>query len=284
MNTTPQTLAPSAVTTRTAKKAANQLKTKSRSTNARKKSVLCAKSSASKRKAAGKVRSNATSASRKLNHVLVNDGPTERIAAAPQSSFSTTDLPTQNEPSAISEPAVEEKAFLTADVSLEPLRLEDQIKSQSDDMDSIVAVDFIEPAVTADPAPECVARNEQNPPAVMAALCEDNRAFSEDPVPQVGQESVPPLIKFCKSMRSQLTEVWNWVLEKSKSHQVRKRLRVCETVSLGEKRFLAVVQVDGEQFLVGGSSSSVSTLAHLERSRDFSDVFQRQCGQDFSQA
>lgn len=81
-----------------------------------------------------------------------------------------------------------------------------------------------------------------------------------------------------------LTQAWCWTQQKLKSHQVRKRLRVCETVSLGEKRFVAVIQVDGEQFLVGGSSSSVSTLAHLERAREFSEVFQRHCEQDLSRA
>lgn len=81
-----------------------------------------------------------------------------------------------------------------------------------------------------------------------------------------------------------LIQAWNWSRQKLKSHQVRKRLRVCETISLGEKRFVAVIQVDGEQFLVGGSSSSVSTLAHLERRQEFSDVFKSRCEQDLSQA
>jgi len=59
---------------------------------------------------------------------------------------------------------------------------------------------------------------------------------------------------------------------------------VCESVSLGEKRFVAVIQVDGQQFLVGGSSSSVPTLAHLEPVREFSDVFQQSYEQDLSRA
>lgn len=81
-----------------------------------------------------------------------------------------------------------------------------------------------------------------------------------------------------------LTRAWNWTQHKLKSHQVKKRLRVCESVSLGEKRFIAVIQVDGEQFLVGGSSTSVSTLAHLEPRREFSEVFRNRCEQDLSQA
>ena len=86
------------------------------------------------------------------------------------------------------------------------------------------------------------------------------------------------------ALRSVLATGWNWVQQRLKSQQSRKRLRVCESVSLGEKRFVAVIQVDGEQFLVGGSSSSISTLAHLERSREFSDVFRQRYQQDPSQA
>jgi hypothetical protein len=93
-----------------------------------------------------------------------------------------------------------------------------------------------------------------------------------------------PLSFALKSLVSLLTQGWNWTQQKLKSPRGKKRLRVCESVSLGEKRFVAVIQVDGEQFLVGGSASSVSTLAHLERSREFSEVFERHCNQDLSPA
>ncbi|MGB7584680.1 MAG: flagellar biosynthetic protein FliO [Terriglobales bacterium] len=80
-----------------------------------------------------------------------------------------------------------------------------------------------------------------------------------------------------------LTRTWTWTQQKLRSHGERKRLRVCETVSLGEKRFIAVIQVDGKQFLVGGSSNSVSTLAHLEPPPEFADLLHR-CEQGVSQA
>ena len=80
-----------------------------------------------------------------------------------------------------------------------------------------------------------------------------------------------------------LLQAWNWIQRKVTSQRTKKRLRVCESVSLGEKRFIAVIQVDGEQFLVGGSSSSVSTLARLERPQEFADVY-RVCEQDLSRA
>lgn len=36
------------------------------------------------------------------------------------------------------------------------------------------------------------------------------------------------------------------------------------TVSLGEKRFVAVIQIDGLQFLIGGGASNVALLAQLD--------------------
>ena len=42
-----------------------------------------------------------------------------------------------------------------------------------------------------------------------------------------------------------------------------KRLRVSETISLGEKRFVAIVSVEGREFLIGGGASGMSLLAPL---------------------
>jgi len=42
-----------------------------------------------------------------------------------------------------------------------------------------------------------------------------------------------------------------------------RRLRLSETLSLGEKRFLAVVQFQQQEFLVGGTGSSIALLARL---------------------
>jgi flagellar biogenesis protein FliO len=48
-----------------------------------------------------------------------------------------------------------------------------------------------------------------------------------------------------------------------------KRLKVAATVSLGEKRFVAVIQVDGREFLVGGGASNVALLAPLDAEQSF---------------
>jgi flagellar biogenesis protein FliO len=41
-------------------------------------------------------------------------------------------------------------------------------------------------------------------------------------------------------------------------------LRVCETLPLGDKRFLAVVQCEGRRFLIGGTHHSISLLDRLD--------------------
>jgi flagellar biogenesis protein FliO len=52
-------------------------------------------------------------------------------------------------------------------------------------------------------------------------------------------------------------------------------LQVTSSVSLGEKRFVAVVQVDGLQFLVGGGASNVALLAQLDRKESFGEVLEQ---------
>lgn len=44
------------------------------------------------------------------------------------------------------------------------------------------------------------------------------------------------------------------------------------TVSLGDKRFVAVIQVDGLQFLVGGGATNVALLAQLNGKESFGDL------------
>jgi len=57
-----------------------------------------------------------------------------------------------------------------------------------------------------------------------------------------------------------------------KTQRNAKAMRLCETVSLGEKRFLAIVQVDEERILIGGSASSIALLTRLPEKAQFSAV------------
>jgi len=59
-----------------------------------------------------------------------------------------------------------------------------------------------------------------------------------------------------------LKDAWQWFRRAVKSRKSR-RLRVCETLSLGERRFLAVIEFDRQEFLVGGSGNSLALLARL---------------------
>ena len=63
-----------------------------------------------------------------------------------------------------------------------------------------------------------------------------------------------------------LKHFWRWVRGAVKSRRVR-RLRVCETISLGDRRFVAVIEFDRQEFLVGGSGNSLALLARLHEGR-----------------
>ena len=52
----------------------------------------------------------------------------------------------------------------------------------------------------------------------------------------------------------------------------KRRLQTLETVSLGDKRFIALVRVDGRQFLIGGAPSSVGLLTELAQEESFHQV------------
>ena len=81
-----------------------------------------------------------------------------------------------------------------------------------------------------------------------------------------------------------LSKLWLWTRSRVKIQPRRKRLKVAETVSLGEKRFIAVVQVDGVEFLVGGAPNALSVLAHLETPKTFPEILRQNCEQQSAQA
>lgn len=76
------------------------------------------------------------------------------------------------------------------------------------------------------------------------------------PVP-VERKSYPMPLGARLAMRAM-----EWV-KKSRSFSAGKQLRVSDTVSLGEKRFVAVVHVEGKKFLIGGGTAGVSLLTQL---------------------
>jgi flagellar biogenesis protein FliO len=62
-----------------------------------------------------------------------------------------------------------------------------------------------------------------------------------------------------------LSRVWRSVGHRLRMKRGSHSLRVCEVASLGEKRFVAVVQYGRGRFLVGGAAGSVSLLSRLGR-------------------
>lgn len=80
------------------------------------------------------------------------------------------------------------------------------------------------------------------------------------------------------TLRSQtglLSRVWRWVQARRVERSSDRRLRVAETVSLGEKRFVAVVQVDGRHFLLAGGPTNIALLAQLDPNEPFEDVLKK---------
>jgi hypothetical protein len=78
---------------------------------------------------------------------------------------------------------------------------------------------------------------------------------------------------------SVLTRVWTW-LHSRYTVSATKRLRVSETVPLGEKRFVSLVSVGGREFLIGGGASGVSMLAQLGSTSELEEGTLAELGHD----
>jgi flagellar biogenesis protein FliO len=72
-----------------------------------------------------------------------------------------------------------------------------------------------------------------------------------------------------------LSRVWGWLRGWQGTRSTTRRLRVAETVSLGEKRFVAVVQVDGRHFLLAGGPTNIALLAQLDTQENFGEVLKK---------
>jgi flagellar biogenesis protein FliO len=72
-----------------------------------------------------------------------------------------------------------------------------------------------------------------------------------------------------------LSRAWQWMQARQLARSNTKRLRVAETVSLGEKRFVAVVQVDGRHFLLAGGPTNIALLAQLDDKEPFQTVLKK---------
>jgi hypothetical protein len=80
------------------------------------------------------------------------------------------------------------------------------------------------------------------------------------------------------SPSSPLLRAWSWINRKY-TLSATKQLRVAETVSLGDKRFVAVVHVAGQKFLIGGGAQGVSLLTQLDSAADSNPTSQSDPGE-----
>jgi flagellar biogenesis protein FliO len=62
-----------------------------------------------------------------------------------------------------------------------------------------------------------------------------------------------------------------------------RQLRLCETLALGERRFLAVIECERQKFLIGGSGSSVALLTQLAGPEAEDKLLRRQDGESGEQ-
>lgn len=97
-----------------------------------------------------------------------------------------------------------------------------------------------------------------------SALKNQNVYRAPSPVqPQVKDNDSPSQTALRIRPAGPLSNLLSWLRSKYAQRPVRK-LRVSETVSLGEKRFVAILQVDDRKYLIGGGASNVALLTALD--------------------
>lgn len=84
--------------------------------------------------------------------------------------------------------------------------------------------------------------------------------------------SVEALWRPLQSSVGLLSRAWRWIRSQQVDRSSSRRLHVAATVALGEKRFVAVIQVDGLQFLIGGGATNVALLAQLPARDSFGEL------------
>ncbi len=80
--------------------------------------------------------------------------------------------------------------------------------------------------------------------------------------------NTPAFVSILRPLTAHAVTAWKWLEHKRTQQLATRRLKVAETISLGEKRFVSILQVDGAQFLIGGAAGNVSLLAILNQKDD----------------
>ena len=77
-----------------------------------------------------------------------------------------------------------------------------------------------------------------------------------------GSAVASPQIASAAGWRSCALALWERIARLGQ--RTPRRLRLAESLSLGERRFVAVVECEGSRFLLGGTASSLVLLARLQ--------------------
>jgi flagellar biogenesis protein FliO len=101
-----------------------------------------------------------------------------------------------------------------------------------------------------------------------------SRAWSQasERLSRAGKSAARVISCAWKNAIAQILHSWKCLRAQQIARSSSKRLQVAATASLGEKRFVAVIQVDGREFLVGGGATNVSLLAQLGAKKSFDGV------------
>jgi hypothetical protein len=85
-------------------------------------------------------------------------------------------------------------------------------------------------------------------------------------------ETVPPQTRRITDVApiGLLSRALLWLQTYSQAARRPRRLQLCATVALGDKRFVSIIECDGQQFLIGGGAGNVSLLAQLPDTVDSS--------------
>jgi len=129
------------------------------------------------------------------------------------------------------------------------------------------------------PLPEPLSAKKRKSPPIAHEVANPKRQITKN----IPSRSALPLpipvyetqLKALQGNSGLLTRALNWIRNLQPGLAGNRRLQVVTTALLGEKRFVAVIRVDGLEFLIGGGATSVALLAQLDEKESFKDLLRK---------
>lgn len=78
-----------------------------------------------------------------------------------------------------------------------------------------------------------------------------------------------------RSVSAAVVRLSGWASKMRATRAEPRRLRVVDRLALGDKNSVAVVQIDGRRFLVGGGQTGITLLAELQAEPSFAGVLDK---------